>query len=596
MWKSLNTRLFADPYSLPSVIYRLLANDGVGQWRSYAAIFTLMTVGAACTAGAAYLVGHAINMAYVSRDLAAVALVSLTIIVVFFLRGISSYGQAILLARINNRITARYQRRLFDKVLVQDLAFFADRHSSEFAATITWGVKAISDTLRIIVTNLGRDSISLIFLIALMVYQNPLLSLSSFILFPPTIYGAQRTMKRIRKIANTEFSAGMNILEVLQETVQGFRIVTAFNLQNLMRYRVDQNIDNIERVANKLARTSNFAGPMMETLAGVSIASIIWIGGYSVLVANASPGEFFSFITAFTLAYEPAKRLTRLNIDLTTSLAAVRILFQFLDRPDPPSDDDKPPIHVNSGRIDFNDVVFGYRPEQPVLRGISFSTVPGGVTALVGPSGGGKSTIFNLLLRFYGGYSGSIRIDGIEISSVSHKSLREQVTYVAQDAFLFRGTVRDNIALGHPDATDAQVIAAAKSAHADEFISQLPLGYDTQVGEHGMKLSGGQRQRVSVARALIRNATIILLDEPTSFLDSETERYVNLAISQLFRGRTRLIIAHRLNTIMDADKIFVVEDGRIVESGRHDALLENGARYAHFFKLQSAAESELQTT
>jgi ATP-binding cassette subfamily B protein len=230
-----------------------------------------------------------------------------------------------------------------------------------------------------------------------------------------------------------------------------------------------------------------------------------------------------------------------------------------------------------------------------VLRGVSFTAEPGCVTALVGPSGGGKSTILNLLLRFYDNYSGSIIIDGTEISTVSRKLLRDHFAFVGQDAFLFRGSIRDNIALGSPDATEADVIAAAKAAHADEFITQFPSGYDTQVGEHGMQLSGGQRQRVSVARALIRKASIVLLDEPTSFLDTETERYVNLAISKLFSGRTRLIIAHRLNTIVNADKIYVIEDGRIVESGSHQFLLNHGARYAHFFNLQIDAKSNLQS-
>jgi subfamily B ATP-binding cassette protein MsbA len=312
-------------------------------------------------------------------------------------------------------------------------------------------------------------------------------------------------------------------------------------------------------------------------------------------VFGATPGEYFSFLTAFLLAYEPAKRLARLNIELGSSLVGVRILFEFLDLSERPDDAGKPDIQVGDGHLEFRSVQFGYRPDTPVLRGLSFSAEPGHVTALVGPSGGGKTTVLNLLLRFYEPYGGGITIDGTEISTVSRKSLRDQLAFVGQDAFLFRGTIRDNIALGCPGATEAEVVAAAKAAKADEFIAQFPSGYDTQVGEHGMQLSGGQRQRVSVARALIRKSSIILLDEPTSFLDTETELYVNLAISRLFSGRTRLVIAHRLHTIVNADKICVIEDGRVVESGRHQFLLDSGSRYAHFFNLQFANEKDLLT-
>ncbi len=594
MFGNLKKKAIADPYSAPSLIRRLMAEHGIGQWRAYAFVLVMMMIAAACTAAAAFLVGHAVNEAYVSRNIAAVVSVSAGIIVVSSLRGLASYGQSVELARISNRIVAANQRRLFEKVLQQGLGFFADRHSSEFSARITWGARSASDTLNILVTTFGRDALSLIGLLGVMVSQSPLLSALTIVVTPPAILVTRGAIKRVRAIAHNEFGASADILEALQETVQGFKIVEAFNLQSLMRDRINANVDNIERVANRLASASSFASPLMEAFGGIAVALVILMGGYRVLVFNASPGEFFAFITAFLLAYEPAKRLTRLNIDLSNSLAGVRILFEFLDLPERPNDGSKPDLEVGSGRLDFCNVEFSYRPGSPVLRGVSFSAEPGCVTALVGPSGGGKSTILNLLLRFYDSYGGSIIIDGTEISMVSRKSLRDHLAYVGQDAFLFRGSVRDNIALGSPEATQADVVAAAKAAHADEFITQLPEGYDTQVGEHGMRLSGGQRQRISVARALIRRASIILLDEPTSFLDTETERYVNLAISRLFSGRTRLIIAHRLHTIINADTIYVIEDGRVVESGRHHFLLDHGARYAHFFNLQFADEKERQ--
>ena len=299
------------------------------------------------------------------------------------------------------------------------------------------------------------------------------------------------------------------------------------------------------------------------------------------------PGEFFSFLAAFLLAYEPAKRLARLNLDLNNTLVGVRLLYEVIDSPaGEPHDDDKPPLALTAARLEFDDVRFSYQPGTPVLRGVSFIAERGAVTALVGASGGGKSTVLNLILRFYDIDSGRILIDGQNIAGVSLRSLRQEVAYVGQIVHMFRGTIRDNIALGKLGASEAEIVAAAKAAHAHDFIVGFPLGYDTPVGEHGLQLSGGQRQRIAIARALIKDAPIILLDEATASLDSESERVVQEAVGELCRGRTTLVIAHRLSTIMHADCILVVEDGLIVESGRHEELLRKGGRYASFYRLQ----------
>jgi ATP-binding cassette subfamily B protein len=570
----------------------MLSEYGRGAWRSYAGVVVLMAVSATCTATAAYLIGDSVNAAYVSRSLSAVMAVSAGIIAVATLKGVASYGQAVGLARISNRIVARNQRRLFEKVLQQGLGFFADRHSSEFSARMAWGARSVSDTLNTLVTTFGRDAMSFAGLVGVMIFQSPILSLICVVVTPPAILMTRQAAKRVRAIVHGEFGSNANILETLQECVQGFKIVEAFNLQGVMRNRIDANVDNIERLANNLARASNFVHPLMEALGGITIAFVVLLSGYRIVEFDATPGEYLSFVTAFLLAYEPAKRLSRFNIDLTNALIGVRVFYQFLDLPDRPDDGNKHDMRVSKGCIEFCGVEFYYRPDMPVLRGVSFFAEPGRVTALVGPSGGGKTTILNLLMRFYDDYRGSIIVDGAEISSVSRKSLRSSFAFVGQDAFLFRGTIRENIALGSPNATEPEIVAAAKAAQAHDFIVQFPFGYDTQVGEHGAQLSGGQRQRVAVARALVRKAPIILLDEPTAFLDTETEHYISLAISRLFAGRTRLIIAHRLHTVMNSDIIHVVEEGRIVESGTHLLLLERGARYAHFFNLQLAGEKK----
>jgi ATP-binding cassette subfamily B protein len=306
-----------------------------------------------------------------------------------------------------------------------------------------------------------------------------------------------------------------------------------------------------------------------------------------VIALGATPGQFFSFLTAFLLATEPAKRLVRLNIELNSNLVGARMLLEVVDRPASElSDDDKPPLKLSDARIELRDVSFAYRANEPVLNRMSFVAEPGKVTALVGPSGGGKSTVLALLLRLYEVTKGDILIDGQSISAVSRRSLRQQTAYVGQDVYLFRDTIRENIAFGKEGATEAEIVEAAKAACAHEFIMGFPLGYDAPVGEHGTQLSGGQRQRIAVARALIKNAPIILLDEATAALDSESEKQVQEAIEHLCRNRTTIVIAHRLHTIMHADTILVVEAGEIVERGRHDDLLRRGGRYASFFRLQ----------
>jgi ATP-binding cassette subfamily B protein len=346
-------------------------------------------------------------------------------------------------------------------------------------------------------------------------------------------------------------------------------------------------VADVEYESNKWARVANRASPLMETLAGVALAIAVVYGGLRVIESPTSAGALISFIAAVILALEPAKRLARLNIDLQSGLAGVRVLFEIIDSPPTePLDDGRPDLVLASGRVEFADVCFAYRPGEPVIRDMSFVAEPGKVTALVGPSGGGKSTVLSLLLRFYDIAGGTITIDRQDIAAVSRRSLRRQIGYVGQNVHLFRGTIRDNIAYGNLGATDAEIIAAATAANAHDFVMGFPLGYGTPVGEHGLQLSGGQRQRVAIARALVKNAPIILLDEATGSLDSESERLVQDAIARLCRGRTTIVIAHRLHTITHADRILVVEDGKIVECGRHEELMRRTGRYASFFRLQ----------
>ncbi len=576
-----------DPYGAAILIRRLIMEQGAVYWRRYLMAFALMAVSAATTAGSAYLLGQVINQAYVDKNVRGIAILSGVTVVIFIIKGAATYGHQVILSKISNAILANNQRRLFSKLMSESIAFFSERHSSEFLARLTAGANSVTQVLSLLINAVGRDVLSLVGLVAVMVMQDPYMALLGFAVAPPAMLVLRKLVKRIKGLAHTQFTGTADIMETMQESLQGIRTVKAFTLEETMRQRIDASITAVEQNANKMARVSNRSSPLMETLGGLAIAGGLMYGGYSVVALGATPGQFFSFLTAFLLAYEPAKRLARLNIELNSSLIGARKLLEIVDSPaSEPDDDRKPALKLVDARVELRDVTFGYRANEPVLNHMSFVAEPGKVTALVGPSGGGKSTVLALLLRFYETTNGDILIDGQVISSVSRKSLRQQTAYVGQDVYLFRDTIGANIAFGKVGASQAEIVAAAKAACAHDFIMGFPLGYDTPVGEHGTQLSGGQRQRVAVARALVKNAPIILLDEATAALDSESEKQVQEAIEHLCQNRTTIVIAHRLHTIMHADAILVVEGGEIVERGRHDDLLRRGGRYASFFRLQ----------
>jgi ATP-binding cassette, subfamily B, bacterial MsbA len=585
--QSMFRRLFADPYGTPSLIRRLVIEHARPNLKRYLIALGLMVIAAAGTALSTVLFGDVVNQAYLRKNFTALLVACAGIMAIFIIKGLATYGSAVQLARIGNGIVAANERRMFAKLLTENLRFFAERHSSEFMARLTTGATAASQTLNLLITAIGRDVLTLAGLVIVMVVTDPLMALVSFAIAPPLVLVMRQLVRRARTVILKKYTSGVATLETLQEALQGIRIVKAFTLEEAMRKRADTSISDVQAAANKMARVSNRSGPLMEAMAGVVIAAAVLYGGYRVINTTAKPGEFVSFMAAFLLAYEPAKRLARLNFDLANAMLGVRLFYELIDSPPTePSEDHKPPLVLSTARLEFREVLFAYRPGEPVLRGMSFVAEPGRITALVGPSGGGKSTVLSLILRFHEAGAGAILIDGQDVATVSRRSLREQIGYVGQDVFLFRGTIRENIAFGRPNASEDEIAAAARAAHAHEFIMAFPSGYDTQVGEHGLQLSGGQRQRVAIARALIKDAPIILLDEATAALDSESEQLVQDAMERLCEGRTTLVIAHRLHTIIHADRILVVENGAIVEAGRHDDLLRRNGRYASFFRLQ----------
>jgi ATP-binding cassette subfamily B protein len=425
-------------------------------------------------------------------------------------------------------------------------------------------------------------------LAVVMIVQDPQMSLAAILIMPVAIYGARYLSRRVRGMVKRQYQGFTQIMNVMHETSQGIRVVKSFEMERAMRGRMTSAIRDFQKAANRIAELSSRSSPLMETLGGIAVAGVVVYGGLRVVEHGQTPGQFFSFITAMLLAYDPAKRLAKLNVDLTAAVTGVRMLYEFLDTPEPEGavEQAKPALVVSGGRIEFSDVVFGYRPGEPVLNGIALVAEAGRTTALVGQSGGGKSTVMNLVLRFYPPFSGVVSIDGQDISTVSVASVRQSIAYVGQDVFLFGGTIRDNIAVGRPGASEDDIVAATKAAHAHDFISAFEKGYHTPVGERGLQLSGGQRARISIARAILKNAPIILLDEATAALDSESERAVQDALDDLTANRTTLVIAHRLQTVQRADKICVVEAGRVVEEGRHEDLLARRGRYYYLHAMQ----------
>jgi ATP-binding cassette subfamily B protein len=569
------------------IVPRLLATDGRRHAWGYARAFFFMALIAGTTALAAYMMKHVVDRIFVDANYAMVWILGGTLMGLFTLKGLATYGQMVTLARIGNRIITDYQRKIYDSLLSQGVSFFTDRHSTDFLNRMGTGASGARAVLDLIITSIGRDVLTLIGLLIVMAVQDPVMMIFGLVTMPPAVYFARALSRRTRYNIKRQFKNTGDLLKTLMETAQGIRIVKAYNLEDEMRARMSLTVTEIERVMNKVASLKARSSPLMEMLGGFAIASFVIYAGHGVLASGQMPGEFFSVITALLLAYEPAKRLARLHIDLTASVSQARFMFELLDNfPIEREEIAKPSLDVPHGRIEFREVVFRYRPTEPVLRGISFIAEPGRTLALVGSSGSGKSTIMNLMVRFWDPQTGKILIDDHDIVQYSRRSLRDKIAYVSQDVFLFSGTIRENIAMGHPGATDSEIHAAAKAAFAHDFILSFPMGYESPVGEHGVQISGGQRARIAIARAFLKNSPILLLDEPTSALDSESEREVQRALDALRASRTTLVIAHRLQTVIAADLICVVDNGRIVESGKHDELIARRGRYHTLYLTQ----------
>lgn len=577
-----------DPDGTTALITRILRSNFKEHWKGYTVSFVLLFIIAGMTSLSAWIMSDVVNQIFVERNVEMLWVLSFSVVAIFVVKGAASYGQVVIQSRIGNRIVAENQKRFYDQVLRFGLDFFNERASGELIMSVTGGANSIRNIIDTMVLSVGRDFVTLIGLLVVMISQAPMMSFFALVVAPVAIGMLTRLVKRIRGIARAEFTSSIQIISMIQETVHGAKVVKAFGLRDHMRERMGDAVNAVERRANKISQLQARTSPLMETLGGISIGVVIFYAGWSAISAGKTPGEFMSFITALLLAYEPAKRLARVHVGFAESIVGVRALFSILDHPISLTEDtdNHPPLAFKRGRIEIDDVTFGYRATEPVLRGITLGVDQGKRLALVGPSGGGKSTILALIQRFYDVQKGEIRVDGQDIRSVSIDSLRHVIAFVNQDVFLFSGTVRDNIRVGRLDATDAEVEQAARDAFAHDFIMNLPQGYNSTVGENGVQLSGGQRQRVAIARAILKNAPILLLDEATSALDSESERMIQAALDRLVEGRTTIVIAHRLATILNSDEIAVIEHGAVVERGTHAELVRRAGLYEKLYRYQ----------
>ena len=551
-----------------------------------------MALIAGTTAINAWLMQPMLDSVFVARDPRGLIAIPLAVIVTAIVKGFAGYGQAVLMTRVGQRVVADLQRALFARLIHADLAFFQGHSTGSLISRFTYDATMLRTASTNLLAGIGKDAATALFLAALMFYQDWALALVAVIVFPIAIRPLTKIGKRMRKASvNTQKEMGA-LTTLLAQSFQGARHVKAYGMEAYETERANALIEKLYRLVERAARVRSISSPLMETLGGVAVALVILYGGYQVIEGVRTPGTFFSFITALLLAYQPLKTLATLNVTVQEGLAAAQRIFAILDiKPEISDAADAVPLQIDGGEIRFEEVRFTYANGGAALNGVDLTVPAGQTVALVGASGAGKSTILNLIPRFYDVSSGAVRIDGTDVRRTTLASLRNSMALVSQEVSLFDDTVRANIAYGRFGAAETEIIAAAKGAAADEFIRALPQGYDTMVGEHGVKLSGGQRQRLAIARAMLKNAPILLLDEATSALDTESERQVQAALKTLMRGRTTLVIAHRLSTVTDADLIYVIDGGAVIEQGSHSELMRRGGAYARLYALQFSEET-----
>ncbi|RCL01052.1 MAG: bacterial [Candidatus Tokpelaia sp. JSC188] len=570
------------------IIIRLLRENFKQHARWYICATISMLLIAGTTSASAWIMRDVVKQIISGHDFNMVITIASMVAAIFITKGLATFFQTFFLSRAGNSIVAAQQRKIYARLMQQDVSFYQNLGSSDLLVRVTHNANAARSIIDTIVTTFVRDLFSVIGLMSVMLVQNFTLSTIALTVGPLAFLGIRLVLKRVRGLMEKELSSIAEIIKVMQETSIGIRVVKAFSLECLMKSRMEKAITEVEQRANGIASLEAATNPIMETLAGIAIAMVIVFSGYMATKQPGIEAQLMAFITALLLAYEPAKRLANVRVKIESGMIGARMMFEILDHPITIMEDKKAKdLPQGCGEIVFRNVTFAYTDNHHVLEDINLIFPAGKMTTLVGPSGSGKSTMINLIMRLYDPTKGHIEIDGLNIRKATFKSLRDKMSYVGQDTFLFNGTVYYNIALGKPGSTEKEVIDAAKAANAHDFILGLIKGYDTNVGDNGINISGGQRQRIAIARAMLRNSEILILDEATSALDSESESLIKEALARLTKNRTTIVIAHRLSTIAAADKIVVMKDGQIVEEGKQNELLSRQyGLYKRLFNLQ----------
>ena len=570
---------------------RMIREHMKGQFWRFVLAFACLAATAAASSAIPFVSQHILDGIFTDRRTDLLVPISLLVITVFFVRGGATYGFTVVMNSIGRRIVGVLQMRMFSRKIWDDLASFHATASGHLVSQFTFNVQAVLGAVSTSAAAIGRDAMTLVGLVVAMFYQDWKLALIASITFPLSVLPLIKVGRDLRKITRkSQFGMG-ELTSYLTQVFQGIRHIKAYNAEDRAIAETDKMVWSVSRLMQRMTKVKSYNAPFMEALSGVAIAAVIYYGGSQVISGSRTTGSFFAFVLALMLTYDPLKRIVNTWGSVQQGITAAEGIFAMIDTK--PSIVDRPGAVVLdrvSGAITLEDVHFSYGPAIPALRGVSVNIPAGRTVALVGPSGAGKSTLLNLIPRFYDPTSGVVRVDRHDIRDVTQHSLRDQIGLVSQETTLFDASVRDNIAFARPSASQDEIEAAARAAAAHDFILGLPEGYDTRIGEHGVRLSGGQRQRLSIARAMLKNAPILLLDEATSALDTESERQVQDALTRLMVGRTTLMIAHRLSTVRGADLIYVMDQGQITEIGSHTELLQRGGLYARLWTLQTAED------